>query len=781
MKRILSVLLVIALLAVSAVSGIVTVGAESTALVAIMEKCNNWIYGTIGRAPNEWIVNIQDLAFREGTTSATATFTNAIGAVASDRAISFDSEVAEGEKPNYATPCLTFRYLTVAAGSEAYMLYIRTPELYEGASWAVRLNNANIHAVNDDVGKSADINLMGTTLKYLADGSSAWESTTIDDYGSLYLPGGFEGYIKFDISAGIDTFGEEAYKIEYMSFIFAAIGAEYGSFDVGGFYSVTEDSDSAVFNVDGISYNTAAITATTVSLENTTKSITTGISGVAALSGWSLENGSAAAGATKSIVISSNDSSLIGSAAGKNDEIFELTWANIPMTVGVDSIMLYVELPEYANAADWGFKFSGLGLKQAANGFEGYELAYSDPYGMAYSYLSSTDTAWQNGTVSDSLDLGLPSGFKGYVKFDIKQLQAYKDGSIAAKGFDFSSNYQIDYLKFTYNAVGGECGDLVIGEKLYALTSNSYSTVLDIGGTAYELTFDMSPMVANAYNADFGAKEISNLASNAVTTTQTYSSVCPALGGIQALGFTSLTDEAASYYSNANDYYSATWPGIVVQAGSDEVFMLYVELPEFADDSWGMKFMYLALQQEGSAYADGYNMVWVNTVGAKVAYMSIYDDSWCDDVIASDGTFGLPSGFKGYVKLDLKTLTDRTNGTIGSKLDLTKDYKISNVQIGYNNVGGENGDFILGSYYSVINDSDSNMIALNSSEALLSMTSISGDMDCDGIIAANDIAVARKALLGIGIEGAQWQRSDANGDHVFNIKDLVNLKNKCAS
>ena len=222
----------------------------------------------VGTSPD--FVEISDLGWRPGSSAAAVTISRGSNAHGSDRTLVFDSEKAEGQGPYNATPLYSlYTDITIDAGTDTLMMYIKTPEIgtespdpWPPRDWSVSFNAIQLR--QDFTGQSDlrahgyNSGFQGWTMKYLSIDDTEWKSFTTDANGRLFLPNGFEGYLKINMSecplfsswtaGGLNP--SENYKVDYLEFVFGWVGGEYGSFDIGAFYTLIDDNDSVMLKLD---------------------------------------------------------------------------------------------------------------------------------------------------------------------------------------------------------------------------------------------------------------------------------------------------------------------------------------------------------------------------------------------------------------------------------------------------------------------------------------------------------------------------------------------------
>ncbi len=461
------------------------------------------------------------------------------------------------------------------------------------------------------------------------------------------------------------------------------------------------------------------------------------------------------------ITLSSNE--LTGEIAGKDRNTLNLQYVQIS-NPAANSIMFYVELPDYEKSgADYALGLSQLNLTQNGTTF------YSNiDVNIPFSYLALDGEGWVDaymtgryGTTDEFAKMQLPSGFKGYVLIDLNKFSFWP-----ADTFTFTESYRIENLVLTLNSIGGECGDMTFGGILYFPSNNSTSTYTAYGNNYYKLNkYESENIVARSYH---GYNSSNSSLSNKTPAVQMAEATSAALWSLGSAKITSVDGNTATtdgYYM-----YAHQWPNIQMQPGVD-TFMMYVEVPEHTASTAALKMEYTMIQQSGA-------QVWLNPAQAIYEYMDVKEGVWKKAQAGGNGELtDIPSGFKGYLKFDIKTYNGYVHNASAVSFDLSKPYYINCVQLSVNHIGGENNPFIAGAWYSVFGDANSYMF-LNAVVGITTCAKeIIGDINADGLVDAGDLTDTRLALLGIsGIGDFKARRFDAHNDGVFNVKDLVAIK-----
>ena len=432
----------------------------------------------------------------------------------------------------------------------------------------------------------------------------------------------------------------------------------------------------------------------------------------------------------------------------------------INITKGVDEVIFYVEVPDYKKAGeDWalGLVSNGLCLKQVINGNTAWIPLNFSATSNKFEYIK--DNAWVEGSIGTNGHLAIPSGYKGYVKFDLTKLSWENT-------IDFTSTYQLNQVQFTLNSFGGECGNFVFGGIFYAPSVKNESTVMQIESTCYEMYGNSDSVVVNAYDAEggtFGTRYQGTVGAVAATLTSGETSAFFTKPAVitSSTGYTVTTKG----YLNT---YKLEGLDILMQPAVDTL-MFYVELPQFDSAHTALKLLDPTVTQ-------GNNSATINFSNSIYKYMSVENGCWRIARAGADGELSeIPSGFKGYIKVDLKAFKGFFNV---SNIDFSELYKLTTFEIGFNHFGGDVGNFILGGLYSVIVDGNSYFITNGLTAEKLCARVYGGDFNCDAVVDWNEIKTFRQVLLGDKLNGAAALRSDifCNGSEP-DIRGLVHLRN----
>ena len=270
-----------------------------------------------------------------------------------------------------------------------------------------------------------------------------------------------------------------------------------------------------------------------------------------------------------------------------------------------------------------------------------------------------------------------------------------------------------------------------------------------------------------AYTENTAVSISTNVAGKAVETVASKgSSAAPWLDS--ALSITSTTGKPVTTVNYVNCFTDSSL-NIGLKSGVD-TFLIYVEFPTYRADEAGISLLDVTLSQNGKSTS-------VATIASYVQYMNIAEGTWQTGIIGKSGEInGLGVGFEGYIKVDLKKLSGYKNAT--KTIDFSKDYSVTSLKIGYNHVGGANGSFVVGGYYSVLEDADAIYMANSDNGETICIKAVGGDFDCNGKLEKEDIEIAKEVAVNpSNVKASALQRVDVLGDKTdLSADDLVNLK-----
>ncbi|MBE6727040.1 MAG: hypothetical protein E7562_00150 [Ruminococcaceae bacterium] len=751
-KKIIAVLMAACIFAVSLGLHTIFATVAEEPQIHISAKITNSLDGfAIGTQPS--FVSISDLGWRNGTTAATATISRKSSAHGSQKTLVLDSEVAEGQGPTNGTPCYGLNTnITVDPETDTFMMYIKLPKIgtysldpWPPKTWSVSFNAIQIK--QDSTGQAGlrahgwNSGFGGWKIDFLDINSKGWTSFEMDGNGRITLPGGSEGYLKINMSkcplfnnwvaGGLNANAE--YTVDYLEFVFGWLGGEYGSFDIGAFYTVTDDNDSVMLQLDTDTTPTAMINTVnfieaTLRADVSDKEIGSAVdSSVVSISDLGWRPGTTQATATigeAKTPVSDNKSIVVSSPVAEGE-----TPNNATPLVSVSTytkinpsnhaFMMYIETPTYDSSTSWAVRVNGMSYQQ-----EGLQSWFYSNFNNAnYSYLAVDGEEWVEATTDTYSTLALPSGFKGYVKMYLDTAQSW----YSAEGFNRNNEYQLNAIDFVFKSIGGEYGDFVIGG-IYQVDRDCNAITMSLNGgeetamTVYVDRMEATVKYDNIGDA-YGLITINDLGYRPGKTQATASlgaSVSP-LSNVQALVIDSAEaeGEGPNYATPAVQF--APWSTIKAESN---VFMLYIETPTLPADAtvgWTVRLKECSLQQAG---ANGwFGSDFANT---EYAFLASNGNAWTKSKTDDFGTLKLPSGFKGYLKIYFDTCPHYSNWEKSVGFNPAKDYIINYLTFIFGWLGGEHGQFVIGDTFEVTKDSDATKIKI-SGGPLTNMTSYEED------------------------------------------------------
>lgn len=741
-KRVLSLLLAVMVLVASLGLSAIFAVAENDEYIGA-KVTNSFASYAIGSVPS--FASLTDGAWRPGTTIATSKIERGSGAHGFDRRFVFDSEVAEGQGPYNATPMLDLKTdITIDADTHSFMMYIKTPEIgtesndaWPPRDWSVSFNAIDIvqNQQNGSFSRTAHARnggFDGWTIDYLDINGTKWESFTMDSNGRIKVPSNFEGYLKIDFDnalafedwefSGLET--DKEFTVSRLSFVFAWVGAQYGSFDIGGFYSITNEADSVMLKLDtdtapvGMVLSANYIEAKLSADVSSSEVGATPDTSLVKITDKEWRDGRTAATATvgeavtpnfehKSIKISA--ATAEGQAPNNASPCVELN-SYTEINANNHTLMMYIETPKLADGADWSVRVDGLAYNQDDNTF------WSLFDNADYYYLASDGEAWAAAKSNASGDLILPDGFKGYVKLNLASAATW----YSANKFDRTKNYKVSQIRFVFNTLGGDYGDFVIGGT-YSIDRDCAATTMSLDSAEKKSMVNYVDRIEARLNYDFSGATVGSAVDTSSSgifqlkdagyregTTQStavYGEKISVLTNNKPIVLNSNVAEGEGP-NNATPYVSF-WPWTKVSAQANTI-ILFIEAPKFSETKapqWSLRINGLSYQQDG--LNEWFFSLFDN---AEYSYLDADGKAWVDGKSDAQGTLFLPSGFKGYLKLYLDTVT---MGYKSENFDRTKDYMVNSIDFTFGWLGGEWGAFKISDVFEVTKESKSTKIKLN--------------------------------------------------------------------
>lgn len=476
--------------------------------------------------------------------------------------VKFSSSAEQGYSSSSPTKNVSHSAnVKVSTSSKGILTYLELPKTGQGYSSM---------KITEFVHGYANVN--NTTYKYLTKDGENWVTGTVSADGELKFPDGFKGYVKL-----YPTIYNDFWK---MSFNFGLFGGSYEDVIIGGFWSITEDSDSDYiqFTVDGkdtrqkIANVVLPLKGSMRNPQEPSNTVTVGAEVSAEVIGLEMGDGSIP---TAKVTYSSHSEMFgthlmrkVNSEAVVSDlnVYVKNLWAN--MDPDVNTFMLWMEVPTGAKIS-----VNGPSLYQNKKDFWG------DANGLQYSYLSKDATTWEYGVISEANNkiMELPDGFQGYVKFDVSTMAKYRNGWTTDDGtlLDYSASYQLNSIQFNFDKLGGECGPLVLGYVIpLTVDTNSLWAVISNSGTLTDGKPEALCMIAQGEQLLSELRGL--LASIGKVTLDDYASVERAIELYQSLSEAQkalLTAEELQAYRSmisAFDKYRPSFKGVAAYVADGE-------------------------------------------------------------------------------------------------------------------------------------------------------------------------------------------------------------------
>ena len=692
------------------------------------------------------------------------------------KSIRITSPAEEGYHNSYSTA--TYQQIEMntkvkcTEGSTALLLYLELPENSNGES------SLRIASCTYDGYKYQSFSNRADAYDYLETDSSEWVTgCDTDDNNQLTFPNGFKGFVKIYLDGGADLWK--------MSFCFGAYGGAYGDVIIGGVWDVVNNTDSVNMRADGVQF---AMTNPIITAEREAPAYLdyNGISLGGTPSRVSLLSGSDTSGLswkyskTEEPIRGNNAIELIGMALDGAVAEGELTAADAPVArltawgkikPSIDTFMIYVELPTNAAGADWSIAFDAFAVSQNNN------IYYSGGENMLYSYLGITDTEWTY-TMTDSNEHALlPSGFKGYIKFDVTAMPNFKiwmsDSENYPSPLDMDAQYSLDSIDFRLAAVGGEYGSFKIGG-MYNITSDSdtsiYAKTKDWVYTSY--IKDCLSLYENDEQALIGTMRelLEDIGTVNIEDSENVSELEKTIYLMSDDVKSLLTDDELAAIAEVTEQFSAYRP---------EFLGVAARMPDGIDKA-GIKVG--ANADLAAAAEEGYSPVEYGTVMLKDIYYS--DDEW---FTADSYGAELAAGSNtedGVTSIKWDAVYESNNWT-----EYAHDIYFRSYIVYYN---GENYITVWNKYYenTSIIQGDLDISVTESLQPYL-CTSIAraannfgfsvfeghayGNVNGDHLIDSSDLAVLQKYLMGSGSIKYIYT-ADTTGDSSVDVRDLIRLK-----
>lgn len=641
------------------------------------------------------------------------------------------------------------------------LMYVNIPKWISACSpgWneksAVYLKEISVADAADN---HYNLDLDKVTFKALSVKGENWFDVTGD--GMDGIKDGFTGWLAIDFSTAIFKNGNtpdmaSGYRLAEINAEIYMVGGSAGKLSFEGFYSA--DSVGAVsLIVDGAEpVSMSGYDMNGMVIVSNSK-ISTGPSG--STSPWNYGLATANEHVTLKTVARNHKLSNTKNAnavqihsdveLGFNSNSSEQVsfYSNISNTVTSEKpvFMFYVGLPkDYANGFS-AFKVTGFVA-------EGWEY-FPNLENVKASYLEMDGMAWVEVPRTD-YGMKLPNGFKGYIKYDFSSSPDFNTF--------FSGGKNLWKMVYEVGKFGGEDGDVIIDGQWFANSNDSIYAEVD-GGQQFKLT--------DGDDNRIDLEEIHDLTCTAESTgwtnidTQVTIEKIPnpaPIGSGNATKFTcavvegqsSEANDGSNNYGWANFDVDLNWKASVNH--NENSFIFYVECPQFVEGKWGLKISNIDLWQEGVTQGGGYLWVGAHYEDCPYEYLARDGEKWQKGTVDGNNTFlGLPSGFKGYIKLRLDTMPATEEGYVNRfdqwektvNFNRNKDYYIKSVRFQCGSYGGKYGDFVVGSGYRVNYDGGSAKVRMKGDSLDRFLTTFYNDSQKGLVIIRNTLELVKNGV-----------------------------------
>lgn len=425
-----------------------------------------------------------------------------------------------------------------------------------------------------------------------------------------------------------------------------------------------------------------------------------------------------------------------------------------------DSVFFYVEVPDYEKAGEkWGLAFYEYGTVV----YQDEKWCWCDVSSDNNVFYYIEDSKWKKSTIeSGSGIFNIPSGYKGIIKINCSELDYLQD-------VDFDRSYMFNAMKLKFNAIGGECGDAAVGSIFYGIKADSEELIMKYNGKFFGMDLTADNMVVWPYDAYSINHSISTRYSGTVGKSNAVAknTESSAYWATNPVAFKSQNGKMVSERGYMNTY-TVNNLNLKLQPCVDS-FMVYLEIPANENNICSAKLLDVIISQ-------GNNREKLLFTNSEYKYMDVNYGVWQKAKAGADGELkDLKAGFTGYVKFDIKTFKNFDDIKL---IDFSKVYSIKDITLGINNFGGEKQDYVIGAFYSVLSDGDTDVLKHAVTSEKLSALVIPGDLNLDGDVTTTDLAQIKLALADIvDLSKNEKLRADAVSEYTdFNTVGLANLK-----
>ena len=542
-----------------------------------------------------------------------------------------DSSVPEG----YANPAGTTdafinmlgSWIGIDLTSQDFMFYIELP----AASKELR-----VHGITATADKYYWPSVWGMRYQYLSVDSTEWMDGKIEtDNKVMALPQGFKGFIRlkmetlnnyaslpsnlsiYSVQFRVDRFGGDDGAVKISSgWVVSREESRYISISGGSTICMTDPAEPTWIQASAVSKETAAPGE------------------AAATTTWSKPGWGAVPEVTMTVgdcinpLADGQKSIAFDSAKQEGYFASPATYAHIVLktnepTVNMakQQIMIYVELPQASSS----FRVDSFVFYTGSN-----KLSVYSPKGVKYSYLSADGSEWVNGGAADgNYQFNVPAGFKGYVRFDVTTSANWwwqnNEGNEAWK----QTSAKFTQMTIFFERYGADLGQAKVGG-LWVVNKADFIDASVNGGQAKPMTsYVPEPFVPKANSASLEyaqhlwTAKVTASGGAATLLDANYVDICD----VSALRITS---NAVNGYANGGS--GAANIKMDTDIAEDQDVLFYVELPKSS----------AGLRVQG-------------TEVVSYKYTNKGSEGWVAGTVGENGQIDLPTGFKGYVRLDVNT------------------------------------------------------------------------------------------------------------------------------
>ncbi len=642
-----------------------------------------------------------------------------------------DCEVPVGCQPgNVDTYDLTLQpNTTVKTDNNRFMMYMQMPKYvasaWEGGHWSELIRFTGIAV--EQGGRLHYSDMKNMKIRYLSEDTSAWKDGTLtSEQGAVSsVLSGFCGYMMFDISSATryeewknEGFNPNAdYKIVQITAQNSVVGGECGPFKVGGFYGIdTYKADAITAQIKNVPVTKALSEYDPNPIKVSSEGMPEAFIGGSDTDSYGRTYGygtgygkwrpggsddgenktapmkieqSGSGNYSHHIAYTAESSHGYLSQENGNDYWY---WADIKASSASAGIMIYVEMPE-----------TGLGYSSMKSIYAdtGWYSAEQKNVG-SYAYLEKNGDSWITGNTTNG-EIKLPDGFKGYIKI-------YNE-------FD---GKDIGWMKFSWGLFGGDYGDVILGGS-WSIVEDNDSRYVKFDSTDAVKVADgnvqqpiQGTMKDPAYNGLWGnaiGGEANRVKADKDGVTWTFSENSESFGThmMRKISSENVVKDVTTWYE-----------GWVPIDPATNTAMIWMELPKSTSDT-AVKISVEGPNCTQVNESGASRWCWANSRNLQYAYLSSNSNQWINGAIPGDGSglLNLPEGFKGYVKFDLSTLDAYRNGwknQDGAAFDYNKAYQMDQIGFKVSALGGEHGDFILGTFTTLTYDSNSLSAIISNSD-----------------------------------------------------------------